>query len=93
MRIAQNRLFGYYRILLLSLVLLSVLPISGFGAEIQVPSQYPTIQAAIDASQDGDVIIVQPGTYAENINFNGKAITLSSMNPLDSTIGVIGVSP
>jgi len=67
------------------LVLLAV-PISGFAAEIQVPSQFPTIQAGIDASQNGDVIIVQPGTYAENINFNGKAITLTSTNPLDPTI-------
>jgi len=86
MRITQNRLFAHYGILLLSLVLLPVLAISGFAAEIQVPSQFSTIQAAIDASQNGDVIIVQPGTYAENINFNGKAITLTSTNPLDPTI-------
>ncbi len=86
MRMIQNRLFARYGILLLSLILLPVLPISGFAAEIQVPSQFPTIQAAIDASQDGDVIVVQPGTYAENINFNGKAITLTSTNSLDSTI-------
>ncbi len=86
MKIRKNRLFGHYWILLLSLVVLPVLPVSGFAAEIQVPSQFPTIQAAIDASQDGDVVIVQPGTYAENINFNGKAITLTSTNPLDPTI-------
>jgi hypothetical protein len=73
-------------ILLFSLVLLLLLPIYGFADEIQVPSQFPKIQSAIDASQDGDVIIVQPGTYTENVNFNGKAISLTSTNPLDSTI-------
>lgn len=75
-----------YRLFLLTIVAIAVLPNSVFSSEIQVPSQYPTIQTAIDASQNGDVIIVQPGVYSENINFNGKAITLISTNPLDSTI-------
>lgn len=60
---------------------LLLLPLSLFGATTSVPSDYPTIQAAIDASQDGDTIIVQPGTYMENINYNGKAITITSTNP------------
>jgi hypothetical protein len=29
-----------------------------------VPTDFPTIQQAIDAADDGDVIIVQPGSYA-----------------------------
>ena len=53
MRITKNRLFAHYGILLLGLVLLPVLCISAFAAEIQVPSQFPTIQSAIDASQEG----------------------------------------
>ncbi|MBN1516106.1 hypothetical protein JXA32_06020 [Candidatus Sumerlaeota bacterium] len=33
---------------------------------------YNTIQNAIDAAVDGDEIIVEPGVYYENIEFNGK---------------------
>jgi len=46
------------------------------AAELRVPGEYPSIQQAIDAAQDGDVVIVQPGTYRESIRFRGKAITV-----------------
>jgi outer membrane protein assembly factor BamB len=46
------------------------------AAELQVPGQYPSIQQAIDAAHDGDVVIVRPGTYDESIRFRGKAITV-----------------
>jgi len=57
------------------------------GAIRRVPSDFGTIQAAIDAAQTGDIVRVGPGTYAENINFLGKAITvLSDVGPDFTTI-------
>jgi len=45
---------------------------------IHVPGDQPTIQAAIDYAMDGDTVLVDEGTYYENINFKGKAITVAS---------------
>ena len=48
------------------------------SATIYVPDNYATIQGAIDSASNGDTVIVRPGTYVENIDFVGKAITVQS---------------
>jgi len=35
--------------------------------ERDVPSEYPTIQAAVDAAKPGDLIRISPGTYREQV--------------------------
>ncbi|MBW1744714.1 MAG: hypothetical protein JRJ47_15005 [Deltaproteobacteria bacterium] len=68
-------------VFVLSLVLCSS---AAFGATIHVPANYKTIQGAINAASDGDVVLVADGTYTGSgnkwISFKGKQITLQSEN-------------
>jgi len=48
-----------------------------FGSTIYVPKDFPTIQQAITASLDGDMILVDPGTY-RSICYDGKKVTVKS---------------
>jgi hypothetical protein len=65
------------------------------AADIHVPADHATIQAAINASVDGDTVIVAPGTYSELVRLNGKAITLRSESGAGKTIidgGALGTT-
>src|SRR5689334_14990965 len=48
------------------------------AATRNVPSEYATIQAAIDAAMSGDVVLIAPGTYFESPTISGKAIVVAS---------------
>ncbi len=61
-----------------TLILFAMLLPSTHAAVRNVPSQYTTIQAGINAAVDGDTVLVAPGTYFENIHFRGKNIVVTS---------------
>ena len=69
----------------LALLLVAVSPAAAATTRL-VPADHPTIQAAINAAASGDTIIVSDGTYTENIDFKGKAITVRSANGPTTTI-------
>ena len=50
---------------------------------INIPDDYATIQAGIDASNDNDTVLVANGQYYERINFYGKSILVTSEFILD----------
>ena len=59
-----------------------------------VPVDYATIQEAIDAANDGDIVSVAPGTYLGQVDFLGKNITVESTDGRDvTTIDGGGVGP
>ncbi len=57
-------------------LLLAAAPV--FSAEINVPADQPTIQAAINTASSGDIIRVAPGNYIGSLSFQGKNLRLES---------------
>ncbi|RPJ23212.1 MAG: hypothetical protein EHM35_17500, partial [Planctomycetaceae bacterium] len=71
---------------MVSVVVSCALVVSASAVTRKVPSEYPSIQLAIQNCNNGDTVLVAPGVYYETINFSGKNITVTSMDPNDPKI-------
>jgi uncharacterized delta-60 repeat protein len=61
-------------------------PPAAAATTIHVPADQPTITAALAAAVDGDTIEVAPGTYAENLRFEGKDVRLVATDGPGATV-------
>ena len=58
----------------------------------RVPEDLPHIQDAIAAAEDGDQVVVSPGTYHEVLDFLGKDIRVSApAGPMVTTLTGAGL--
>ena len=53
---------------------------SGSLDALQVPQEYPTIQAAVDAAKAGDLVLIDEGTYKEAVDVTTADITLRGVD-------------
>ena len=58
----------------------------------RVPDDFSSIQDAIDASANGDSVLVSPGFYPESIDFDGKSITVTSLYLIENDSLLIGAT-
>ena len=56
------------------------------GNTLRVPADHATIQEAIDASSDGDTVLVGPGRWMERLELEGRSITLQGSPGPEPTI-------
>lgn len=59
-------------------------PQSGDGKSWE--TAFKSIFRGLDSSHTGDMIVVAPGVYTENVDFNGRNVTLRCTDPTDPAV-------
>jgi len=75
----MRRVFSSMLLVGVFMSIFCILPATSQNAIIRVPSDYPTIQGAINGAHEGDTIEVASGFYQENLHIN-KTLTLIGNN-------------
>ena len=70
----------------LASILALVLVHPALAADLHVPGDHDTIQAAINAATDGDRVLVGPGTWMERLTIKKKSLELIATAGQDETI-------
>lgn len=68
----------FVTIITLMIIPLTSLQLSSAASVLVVPTQFPTIQAAINAASSGNTIKVLPGTYTEQLTIDKNLILVGS---------------
>jgi hypothetical protein len=70
----QKKIFLFFVLLIIGSLngITIIVDINGTG-------DYTSIQSGINAGNDGDIVLVYPGRYYENIDYLGKTITVASL--------------
>ncbi|MFO7967286.1 MAG: NosD domain-containing protein [Archaeoglobaceae archaeon] len=72
-------------IIVIYLTVLFTTSASASASDIFVPENYTTIQQAVDNADPGDTVIVEDGTYNENVEVN-KRLTVKSRNGTENCV-------
>lgn len=62
------------------------------AAELRVPQQFATIQAAVNAAANGDVVVVSAGEYAGAVVIQGKGVTIRGVGEVAVDAGNVAAS-
>jgi plastocyanin len=58
----------------------AVQPVEPTGEVVRVPDDFPTIQSAVDAAQPGDLVLVDEGTYPEQVNVTTEQVVIRGVD-------------